>query len=145
MIIRGGVTLAVAGFAIFFFCSEGWGADWADNFANENFIYLYDQENIEALSADILRVWQRWVPLPKKVKEMVQEDGLRYANWDHTLFLTEIDCGKGLQRILQFTEYDTSGNVAYTEAYSDSSWIFIIPGSVGEALSEAICPKRQGI
>ena len=74
---------------------------------------------------------------------MVQEDGFRYANWDHTLFLTEIDCGEGQQKLLQITEHDTRGNVTYTEDYSDSCWIFIIPGSVGEALFKAICPKGQ--
>lgn len=144
MIIKGGVTLAVIGFAIFFFCLEGWGADWRVNSASENFTYLYDQENIEEVSADILKVWQKWVPSPKKVKEMVQEDDLRYENWDDTVFLTEIDCGEGLQRLLRIWEHDTSGNVTYTEDYSDSCWIFIIPGSVGEALFKAICPKGRG-
>jgi hypothetical protein len=75
---------------------------------------------------------------------MVQEDGLRYGNWDHTLFLTEIDCGERQQRLLQITEHDTRGNITYREDYSDSCWISIISGSVGEALIKAICPKGQG-
>jgi len=140
MIIKSGFTLPVIGFAIFFFCLAELGADWRFNFATENFIYLYDEENIEGVSSGILRIWQKWLPSPKKVEEMVQEDGLRYTNWDHSLLLTELDCGEGQQRLLEILEFDARGNVTYVDDYSDSGWIFLIPGSVGEALFKAICP-----
>ena len=142
MIIKSGFTLAVMGFAIFFFCLEKLGADWAVNFVTENFTYLYDQENIEEVSSGILRIWQEWLPSPKKVEEMVQEDRLRYTNWNHSLLLTELDCGEGQQRLLEILEYDTSGNITLMEDHSDSGWIFLIPGSVGEALFKSICPKK---
>ncbi len=145
MIIKSGFTLAVIGFAIFFFCLEELGADWTVNFATENFTYLYDQENIKEVSSGILRIWQKWLPSRKKVEEMVQEDGLRYTHWDHSLLLTELDCGEGQQRLLEILEYDTSGNVTYMEDHSDSGWIPIISGSVGEALSKVICLKGRGI
>ena len=144
MIIKSAFTQAVIGFAIFFCCLEELGADWTVNLATENFTYLYDQENIEKVSSGILRIWQKWLPSPKKVEEMVQEDELRYTNWDHSLLLIELDCGKGQQRLLEILEYDMSGNVTYTGDHSDSGWIFLIPGSVGEALFKAICPKKQG-
>ena len=144
MIIKSGFTLAVMGFAIFFFCLEKLGADWTVNFTTENFTYLFDQENMEEVSSGILRIWQKWLPSPKKVEEMVQEDGLRYTNWDHSLLLTELDCGEGQQRLLEILEYDTSGNITLMEDHSDSGWIFLIPGSVGETLFKAICPKKQG-
>ena len=144
MIIKSGFTLAVMGFAIFFFCLEKLGADWTFNFTTENFTYLFDQENMEEVSSGILRIWQKWLPSPKKVEEMVQEDEVRYTKWDHSLLLTEIDCGEGQQRLLEILEYDTSGNVTYMENHSDRGWIFLIPGSVGETLFKAICPKKQG-
>ena len=144
MIMKSGITLAVIGFAICFFCRENLGADWTVNSANENFTYLYDQEKIEEISSGILRIWQKWLPSPKEVEKMVQEDALRYTNWDHSLLLTELDCGKRHQRLLAILEYDKNGNVTYIEDYSDSDWIFLIPGSVGEALFEAICPWKQG-
>jgi len=144
MIIKSGFTLAVIGFAIFFFCLEKLGADWTVNFATENFTYLFDQENIEEVSSGILRIWQKWLPSPKKVEEMIQEDEVRYIKWDHSLLLTELDCGEGQQRLLEILEYDTSGNITCMENHSDSGWIFLIPGSVGEALFKAICPKKQG-
>ena len=140
MVIKRAFTLAVIGFAIFFFCSEEGAADWTVNFATENFTYLYDQENIDEVSPGILRIKQKWFPSPKKAEEMVQEDGLRYTNWDHSLLLTELDCGKRQQRLLAILEYDKSGNVTYIEDHSDSGWIFLIPGSVGEALFRAVCP-----
>ncbi len=144
MIIKSGVTLTVIGFAIFFFCLETLGADWTVNFATENFTYLYDQQNLKEVSPGILRIWQEWVPSPKKRKEMLQEDGLRYTNWDHSQLLTELDCGEGQQRLLEIMEYDTAGNVTHMEDYSDSGWIFLISGSVGESLFKAICPGKYG-
>ncbi len=142
MITKSGVTLAGIGFVIFFFCLETSGADWAVNSATENFTYLYDQQNIEEVSSGILRIWQEWLPSSKKVEEMVQEDRLRYTNWNHSLLLTELDCGEGQQRLLEILEYDTGGNVTHMEDHSDSGWISLIPGSVGESLFKAICPKK---
>ncbi len=142
MITKSRVTLAGIGFVIFFFCLETSGADWAVNFATENFTYLYDQQNIEEVSSGILRIWQEWLPSPKKVEEMVQEDRPRYTNWGHSLLLIELDCGEGQQRLLEILEYDTGGNVTHMEDHSDSGWIPLIPGSVGESLFKAICPKK---
>ena len=142
MIIKSGFTLAVIGFAIFFFCLENSGADWAVNFVTENFTYLYDQENMEEVSSGILRIWQKWLPSRKKAEEMIQEDGLRYTNWDYSLLLTELDCGEGQQGLLEILEYDTSGHIKLMEDHSDSGWIFLIPGSVGQALFKSICPKK---
>jgi hypothetical protein len=141
MVIKSVVLLAVIAFGVYFFHLEGWGADWAVHLANENFTYLYDHENIEERPAGILRVWQKWLPSLQKVNEVVKERGLGYENWDYTLFLTEINCKVGLQRLLQIAEYDTGGKVIDAEYYCDDCWIFIIPGSVGEALFEALCPK----
>ena len=142
MIIKSGVTLAVIGFAIFCFCLETLRADWTVNFKTENFTYLYDQQNIKKVSSGILRIWQEWLPSPIKVEEMVQENRLRYAHWDHSLLLTELDCEEGQQRLLEIMEYDTGGNVTHMEDYSDSGWISLIPDSVGESLFKAICPKK---
>jgi Surface-adhesin protein E len=124
--------------------NEEWGADWTVNFATEYFTYLYDKENIEEVSSGILRILQKWVPSPQKVEEMVQKEGLRYANWNHSLLSTELKCGEGQQRLLEILEFDTSGNVTYTEDYPNSYWVPIISGSVGEALFKAICPKGRG-
>ena len=55
---RNGVILAVIGFIVFFFCMEGWGADWKLDATTETENHYYDT-NITRLGNGFIRVWEK--------------------------------------------------------------------------------------
>jgi len=137
-----GVILAVIGYIVFFFCMEGWGADWKLYHVDEEYRCYYDGETIRKVLG-ILRVWEKWIPSQKMVDEQVKKIGAEYQDWAFNLSLTAIDCTEGKYRLLSYTSYDKSGKtiIRFENSESGTPGRFIAPETVGETLLKAVCPK----
>ena len=73
-----------------------------------------------------VRIWDR-------VDYQKPENGV-----SHSLRLSEYDCRNRKSRFLQWTNYSATGNPILTSTTPDE-WIFVIPGTAGEALLRAAC------
>lgn len=99
---------------------------------------------------NIASVWVRSIPdrpvndrkaekqTPGAVLKDIQEK--YFGDYAYTEGLWEIDCPKAMFRILYFCAYTTEGSVLFSSLTPDAGWSFIIRGSVGETLREAVCP-----
>ncbi len=109
----------------------------------EGDIYYFDRESIERLPEGILRVWVRMEKtdyqggdLKKYVDEIVS--GKKGKVTGEVVQLLEINCPKGMFRVINLVEYDRNRDI---KRYFNvpSEWNKIPPESVTNFLSKEVC------
>ncbi len=112
-------------------------------------LWYTDDETVSHPAEHIVAVWVKSIPdknrtgyteeqeKPEVILKRIQE---RYfGNYEYTEGLWELDCSKSLFRLLYFCAYDKNGDILTSMVTPDAEWSFILPGSAGEALFEAVC------
>lgn len=146
---RHGVILAIVGYIVFFFCIEGWGADWKHYYSdNENDAY-YDAQSMIHQKDGWVKVWIKTV-LKRKTMGLDEARGkspefLSDNITKELLRLMEINCPNRTFRNLAFHERDRDGRLVWGIMQSendtlDTTKVFnIIPDSGMERIFNIIC------
>ncbi len=124
------------------------GADWRYFAENELGKYFYDSENVKHLPDPIISVWVKEISSPQSITDAVNRFGKQYRNLSHMNILWEIDCTRGRSRVLEVLYYSKPESlISHTRTDANSGraeWNSIIPDSMIEALSKAVCnPKGK--
>ncbi len=77
---RNGIILAVIGYIVFFFCMEGWGADWKYIGKDVGGSAFFDTETIKSLPNGNFMVWAKKVHSKEGISEIVKQYGEEYRN-----------------------------------------------------------------
>lgn len=125
--------------------SSEWIEYHADKEAN---VYLYNRVDIKHTN-DFVQVWEKVVFSVEGRKEYVhnlKNLGWWIEGWDnlsYSLFLNEIDCKKGMSRILSGTDYDANSNPLGSISSDElKEWINIVPGSMMSTLRQQVCEQQ---
>ena len=132
-----GVMLAIFGYILFFFCMEGWGADWRLLGKTSIGDHYYDAESIIIPSKGIVRVVEK-VVLSEKGRLAAKK--YTTENVTYSLVEYEIDCSNP-------TTLHTIWATAYAQDDSPISGIDyridyptdVTPDPHAEALYEKVC------
>jgi len=119
-------------------------SDWVEYGSIEYGNYSYNKKKIIHKTNNILQVWEKLIFTNEgglKMIEWRRYNGMStegYNNLSHTLYLTEIDCQKGMYRDLSTSDYDIDGKVLYTKS-EKSNWDYIVPDSIMDNLRMKVC------
>jgi len=134
-----GVILAVIGYIVFFFCMEGWGADWKLIGRDvQDSVCEIDVASISRQHNTIVEVWVKLTRSKESVTNWVKNFGEQYKDFSHSIDLEEYHCTEKKRRILNLTQYSLSGGIIFSDN-SPGEWRFIIPDSMAEAIFEEVC------
>jgi len=137
---RSGVTLAVIGCIVFFFCVEGWGADWKFIAKDvQGTVSEIDVTSITHHPNNIVRVWVKRTYSQMTINQMVNDLGTKYTTLSYSIVLHEVHCTQNKFRILTTRNYSSVIGLIDTETSSFTEWDFITPDSMGEALLKEVC------
>lgn len=110
--------------------------------------WYVDAETLCRLSGDIVSLWVKTIPA-KTDMDYSEEDepdvilkkiqARNFGDYEYTEGLWEVDCSKGMFRILYFCAYGKDGGVVTSLLTPDADWSFILPGSVGVTVRDAVC------
>lgn len=113
--------------------------------------WYIDTETISYSSRGIVSAWVKTVPDKATTdygEDVERTEGIlrkiqeRYfGDYEYTEGLWELDCSKNMFRLLYFCAYNKKDEIITSSLTSDAEWSFIIPGSVGEIIQEAVCKK----
>jgi hypothetical protein len=135
---RYGVILAVIGYIVFFFCMEGWGADWKIiGKSVPGDLWEIDMTNISRQPDNILTVWVKVTHSKKSVSDFVKERGEKYKDVSYSIQLDEYNCTEKKHRTLSGADYSLGGVI--DSGNSHEEWKFIIPDSVGDGVFKEVC------
>lgn len=109
----------------------------------------YNKKNITK-SSNIVSVWSYQIVSDEGKKEMIDnvkefynpETALKYQNYDHNLYLDEIDCKKKLTRLKEIIHCDDKGNVINSHKFGNNKeWKSIPHETILEVLYNKVCLK----
>jgi len=148
------VLLAVTFVALFSPCAKSDEGRWKLIGKSETETRWYiDAETMTYPAENLVSVWVKSVP--DNIRSEGAEDGERtgeilkriqeryFGDYGYTEALWEIDCSGAMFRLLYFRAYATDNETLFSTLTPAAEWSFIIPGSVGETVSEAACGLRQ--
>ena len=136
---RNGIILAVIGYIVFFFCMEGWGANWKlIGIDAKDSVWEIDTASISRQPNNIVRVWVKTTYSKKGINEFVKNFGKEFKDLSYCTRLDEYHCTEKKNRTLVINWYSLSGGVMYS-VESPTEWEFVIPGSMGEDNLKAVC------
>jgi hypothetical protein len=128
------------------FVSPAFGSDWVKYGKTNLGVHSYNKARMKHRTKDIIQVWNRVVFSSDEGRgnyiQIISKQGLStegYENLSHYLNLHEIDCKKGMYRLLSMTDYDTDGNVLFSETSDKSTWDYILPASIMDSLRKEVC------
>ncbi len=138
---RNGVILAVIGYIVFFFCVEGWGADWKpisiDTKGSISVLEI-DVASISRQPDNIVRVLVKTTYSKETVADWVKHSGEKYKDFSHAIYLGEYHCTERKSRILSRTHYSSGGEIIFSEN-SPRKWSIMVPGSPGDTVFKELC------
>ena len=144
------VMIAVIGYIIFFFCMEGWGADWKFLGKNDEYEFYVDTKSITLSRENIFRVSVKAVFKDNGINRLVKLFGSEYKNLDHQVGSMELNCSNKMTLDLLSTFYSKGGGVLGSTRTGgkmrvSNEWEVIEPGSFNELLYQEICklPKEN--
>jgi len=120
-------------------CKEVSAVEWKFYTRSEFGLYQYDIEDVSYLSNNLVRVSQKLVLNDRGITNLVRELGKEYRNVKEIVTFREIDCKGRKNRILGLIYYSENSRVIKRESYELIEWDSIIPNSVDDILSQAIC------
>ena len=94
------------------------------------------------LSKDIVQVWIKKIYGEKKVKEFIKGIGPEFKELSYDNSLIEFNCSEKKSRLLTFSYYRQDGDLITSFTPDSSSWNFIVPNSILEALFNIVCGGR---
>ncbi|HZE71636.1 MAG TPA: surface-adhesin E family protein [Pyrinomonadaceae bacterium] len=125
--------------------------DWAQVGTTDDSVVSYGIKTVRRLNGNVVRAWIR-TELKDDTEQSKSEflrnrraQALRtfgYENYSHTLELNEYNCAKGEGRVLSRIDYDAKGNVIDSTMTKNSEWTYVVPASIGESLSRALCKRK---
>jgi hypothetical protein len=115
MVKRSGIILAVVGCIVFFFCMEGWGAEWR-LYAEKTVLgdMFYDTDRITYEPNSIVRVWTKKILSDNGKKDLVANMGGLFNETHHIIEFVRLDCRGRRFDVSQATFYSIDGNVVKT-------------------------------
>ncbi len=134
--------IILATIALVLLSSVGYGADWKLIGTSWETDYYYDPQSVQLLSKDIVRVWMKKSYGEKRVQEYIKGIGPEFKELSYDESLIEFDCSENKNRLLTFSYYNQDGGVISTFTPDPSSWNFIVPDSILEALFNIVCGSR---
>lgn len=116
-------------------------------------LWYIDSGNVNCPSSEVVSVWVKSVPDKTAPGAMQWEESTDktlkriqakyFGDYEHTEGLWELDCPRGMFRILYFSAFGANGETVSSSLTPDSRWTPLVPGSVGETLKEAVCPAQE--
>jgi hypothetical protein len=134
-----GIIFAVIGIIIFFFCMDGWGADWKYFGSNDFGDAFYDSKSITRPSRNIVRVWRYMSFTEKGEKYYVEKFGKTIENMSYSIDLGEINCKDKVMSLVSVTLYSKEGKVVGVEDHAKSPVFPIVPTSIDDLLYKEVC------
>lgn len=119
--------------------AEVWGADWKSYGRNDFGEYYYDAESVNRLPNYIVSVWTREISSQKSIVDMVNRLGIIYSDLGYVDTLWEVDCIGRKFRAAEVVCYSKSNSFIDNPNVSEAEWKFIVPDSMLEVLSKAVC------
>jgi hypothetical protein len=115
--------------------------------------WYIDAETISYPSENVVSVWVKSVPDKtradeqegsEKTEEILKRIQERYfGGYDYTEALWEIHCSKAMFRLLYFRACGDGNKTLFSTLTPDSEWTYVMPGSVGETVRDAVCGLRE--
>ena len=136
------VIVTVCLFIVFFYSFEGWAVDWKLIGTSWETDYFYDPQGVSRLSQEIVQVWMKKIYGEKKVKEFIKGIGPEFKELSYDLSLIEVNCSEKKFRLLAFSYYNQDGSLISSITSDSSSWNFIAPDSILEALFDIVCDSH---
>jgi len=134
-----GVILAVIGYIVFFFCMEGWGADWKSVGQTDTGEHFYDAAGMTRLSNNIVRGWEKTIYTDQGREDFVERfKQLKFMDMNCSINLWEYNCTEKKVRVLLIFYYSEDGMSLGTVTVP-SDWNFIAPQSLAEDVFKAVC------
>jgi hypothetical protein len=138
-IIKGFLIGAVLISVIFFIHQKGFGENWKrfTKIDLDDSFFAYDQDSIAQVSPTTRLVWEKKIsPLEDKFKARTKT-GLSIK-----MRLWEMNCKKRTAKLITIKEFDKDDRLLSSINTDESvKSDFISPGSMGESLYKAVCPK----
>ena len=139
MRIKCGVILAIIGYIVFYFCMEGWGADWKPiGIDAHGSVWEIDVASISRQPNNIVRVLVKHTRSKESVTDWVKEFGVEYKNFSYSIDLEEYHCTEKKRRILSLAQYSLGGGIIFSDN-SPGEWSFIIPNSMADVVFKEVC------
>lgn len=121
------------------------GSDWIKFEENKNYIIFYDKNSIKHISNSIVQVWCKRV-FSDEGRETENQIRRKYGVWTEqydklsdTKNLYEINCKKGMFRIISGINYDTDGFVLDSYSNEKMEWSSMVPDTMIDSLRKKLC------
>lgn len=130
---------------ILLFVTPVFGSDWVEYEENNNFITSYNKVTIKHRLNSIVQVWCKRVfsDEGREGENQIRRDyGVwteRYDKLSYTINLYEINCKKGMFRIISGINYDTDGIVLDSYSNEKVKWDYIVPDTMIDSLRKKVC------
>ena len=113
--------------------------------------WYIDRETASGPSGDIITFWVKSIPEKVNTEYGGDEEstetilkkiqGKYFGDYEYTKGLWELDCAKNMFRLLYFCAYSKEDKIIASHITPDAEWSYIIQGSVGETIQEAVCKR----
>ena len=127
-------------------CVNGFSDDWVEyGRSKSGNVYSYNKVNIKHSIKGMVQVWCKYDFSDEGREEYIQKlrdremSTKRYEKLSHTLNLLEIDCRKGMYRIVSITYHDTDGHVTDSYSSDEQDWSNIPPKTIEDTLRKKVC------
>jgi len=136
---RYGAILTVIAYIVFFFCMEGWGANWKFiGKSSRDDVWEIDTASISRQPNNIVRIWAKVTHSRRSVTDFVKERGEKYKDVSYSIELQEYNCTENKLHTLSGADYSLGG-VVINSGNTLEEWKFIVPDSVGDGINKEVC------
>ena len=125
---------------------NGFSDEWVEyGRSKSGNVYSYNKVNIKRSIKGIVQVSCKYDFSDEGREEYIQKlrdremSTKRYEKLSHTLNLLEIDCRKGMYRIVSITYHDTDGHVTDSYSSDEQDWSNIPPKTIEDTLRKKVC------
>jgi len=113
--------------------------------------WYIERETASGPSGDIITLWVKSIPekvnteyggndeSTETILKNIQEK--YFGDYEYTEGLWELDCARNMFRLLYFCAYSKENKIITSYLTPDAGWSYIIQGSVGETIQEAMCSR----
>ena len=117
----------------------GWGADWKYiDKDSQNNAWEIDTASISHQPNNIIRVLIKTTYSHESIKAYVKKFGKEFNNLSYCTKVAEYYCKEKRTRTVNINWYSLDGRMLYS-GNSPSEWEFVVSGSLGESIFEAVC------
>jgi hypothetical protein len=108
-------------------------------------IQFIDKDSITKLSSENIRIWLKAYHVMDELQNFRDKSVIddKYSSYSHSIYLWEINCKMRTSKLLYFADYDKTDHTLNFQKYENSSFDYIIPGSVSESLYKKCCYQTK--